>query len=1439
MAGEIGPSARSLRVQAEAGPMGVLPGDFAWGTIYQFGEKDGGVSKASFAYKNILFTSSRKGIKRWDMATGKSDDFIPASSLPGLIHALAVAEGTIWACAGDGKVALFDLTTGAPRDKAFAAHQGEVLSIAVGPGGKYIATGGVDFLVKTWHPSTGALIASSKHHRAGVECLLAVPDLPLDPANTREEPPRDRDGGGEGEGAGGVLWTAASDGSVFRFSDSSGLGLLSAGETSTSFKLEGGKVRCMASHQSSVYVGMDDGRIHVLRSKDASPERVIRSHQGPVLSLASVGECVWSGSGDRSIQVHVDPNVVRTNSVGSKSNSNSVGSSGSVYGSDYSQYASILASSSNNSNVSVLHSPLFSLGDQGGYVKSLHVHGWWVWALSSGNAKVFTAQALFEQQKGVKERLQRLLEETREKWKEEVTREQLKLQEAKRAQSEAEKKQREAERKQKEAEEKEDRESRRAEELKKSLTESEELIKNLRADSSATAKQLQDQLADVEAQKQALEGRLKAADHELAVKKDENQALEAELKRLNEEIKKAEQMRREVEAGKRGAEEERGQVERELNKVKERAEKAEAEAVRVDAERKRLEEEKGRVEGELEKEAREGVVKGEEWERRRREFEEEMQRMKREEEEKAKRIATLEREVKDAKEGLELETSSAASHSAAAEDLKRQLEDLKTQLESERSKNNQAVLNASDADAALKKLQEEANTFKAQRDDSNSQLTASRRELEDMKRRWDLESKTQREKEAAAAMERDKLLQKIQEAEGHLDNLRRKEEETKVASSTVASDFNSRIAAAEVEAGEERRKREILEAELEEERRRREEAAEAAEKAAIAAETAAARSDAAEALTQKIKNQHDDAQNRIDTLQRQLSDESSARQNVEAQHRTLTEDHDSLLKELHKLKEQYEKALSERAEVEASFRGSATAAEMQASVSAARAHEAEEKLKGMEESFRAMERSLKEAEEKLREVRDQKEEDKKLLAESRADATAAKNALASRVKELEEQLREAREKLAAAAAEAAALQAAREATKELNEEILRLKTRVADLEERKPNDASSFADPKKSESSPFAPVFNNTVNAGDSGIRSGNKDVRQSKDEVDDELSSAQDVCDATFSNRNGEGIRNFINGSGRISDGKHGGGSRENDIEIDKARKEMNEEAEQKLKGLEDALAACQSELNDVLEDKYQLQVALRLYKKQLDEAKAAIAANTPPHSLSPSVSSSSASPTANKPIISNTVTPSHPSPAPFSARPKSGDQAARQHQQFDQQQRLQQVQGALQQATRDYEKLLLEFAKLKKSSVSIETFEQMRGERDRLAAELSTAMAQLAILRDEIMSWRAKAKQLEESLDECETARKQLRPFVSSSPPPLNLQQSPPPPPPPLSAENSLTRGRLRAARASDEVFNPRPVSPSNSEMSGARTARVTGGNRVFTRDRDRVIPPTGFMG
>jgi hypothetical protein len=187
----------------------------------------------------------------------------------------------LWACAGNGNVAIFSLQDNTltnkvnggsaaahaaavtcrrpqqsptawwcvvlglrthPSLQALVAHTGEVLAAVPAPGGGFVATAGADFQVKTWTPA-GELLSASGHHHSAVQALAIMPLAPSHPAQQQHTPPssarrpsaahRRRStathttSSAAGSGAGACkVWAGGSDGSLSVCTDAAGRGCL-------------------------------------------------------------------------------------------------------------------------------------------------------------------------------------------------------------------------------------------------------------------------------------------------------------------------------------------------------------------------------------------------------------------------------------------------------------------------------------------------------------------------------------------------------------------------------------------------------------------------------------------------------------------------------------------------------------------------------------------------------------------------------------------------------------------------------------------------------------------------------------------------------------------------------------------------------------------------------------------------------------------------------------------------------------------------------------------------------------------------------------------------------------------------------------------------------------------------------------------------------------
>mmetsp|Transcript_27361 Transcript_27361/g.73969 ORF Transcript_27361/g.73969 Transcript_27361/m.73969 type:complete len:287 (+) Transcript_27361:174-1034(+) len=238
------------------GPANVPHGAFNWATIHQFEDKESGRIKCCCIDGLDIYTGSQTdGVRRWNVANGSCELFLPHSVCPDPIHALCVVGRLLWVCTGNnanaGTVVIFDLDTATIKTKAFAAHKGEITCMVAGPGNQYIVTGGVDFQVKCWSPS-GTPLVTSNHHNKQVDALLMTPLTP----------------GGSTERS-GKIWTAANDSTVVVWPDTAGTGNMDASKAKI-IDVEGGQcVRSMALSGAHVWCGCNNGQVCIYATADS------------------------------------------------------------------------------------------------------------------------------------------------------------------------------------------------------------------------------------------------------------------------------------------------------------------------------------------------------------------------------------------------------------------------------------------------------------------------------------------------------------------------------------------------------------------------------------------------------------------------------------------------------------------------------------------------------------------------------------------------------------------------------------------------------------------------------------------------------------------------------------------------------------------------------------------------------------------------------------------------------------------------------------------------------------------------------------------------------------------------------------------------------------------------------------------------------------------
>ncbi|GMH33735.1 hypothetical protein BSKO_01569 [Bryopsis sp. KO-2023] len=170
----------------------LAPGALGWATVEELVNKNSSNARAVTQVANELYTSTRKGIRKWSLTDGSSEAVIEAESFSSMVHALLVVESDLWACLGDGHIAIYDVETRFPKRKPFRGHNGEILCVTQGIPNRTVITGGADFQVKVWNRE-GEILSTSGHHHGAVECVLALQH----PIFT--------------------VYTGSADGSVFRF----------------------------------------------------------------------------------------------------------------------------------------------------------------------------------------------------------------------------------------------------------------------------------------------------------------------------------------------------------------------------------------------------------------------------------------------------------------------------------------------------------------------------------------------------------------------------------------------------------------------------------------------------------------------------------------------------------------------------------------------------------------------------------------------------------------------------------------------------------------------------------------------------------------------------------------------------------------------------------------------------------------------------------------------------------------------------------------------------------------------------------------------------------------------------------------------------------------------------------------------------------------------
>ena len=168
--------------------------------------------------------------------------------------------------------------TSTSRDlvRTLAAHDGPVKALAVAPSGRFLATGGMDGMVRIWRERDGGLVASVKGHQSEVAGLAW---LPGDAEETRLA---------SAEANGAIkIWDWRSE------------------SESASFE-SGHRVRALAVEDRTRWLvtAGDDRTLRLFDSTDGTSKGVLHGHQDRVLCLATIPgrDEVLSGSEDRTLR---------------------------------------------------------------------------------------------------------------------------------------------------------------------------------------------------------------------------------------------------------------------------------------------------------------------------------------------------------------------------------------------------------------------------------------------------------------------------------------------------------------------------------------------------------------------------------------------------------------------------------------------------------------------------------------------------------------------------------------------------------------------------------------------------------------------------------------------------------------------------------------------------------------------------------------------------------------------------------------------------------------------------------------------------------------------------------------------------------------------------------------------------------------------------------
>lgn len=200
--------------------------------------------------------------------------------------------------------------------RTLKGHSEEVLTIALSPDGKMLASGGEDEIVILWNVSTGEKIKTLEGHSDHIEALSFSPD-----GDTLASGSKDKEI---------ILWNTATGEKIRDYEDSDGDGVLSlafspdgktlaAGNEDESITLwdpqSGEKIRTLKEHSDDVYsvAFSPDGKILASGSGDETiilwdtvtgeKRSTLKGHKDSVNSVAFTpdGQVLASGSSDKTI----------------------------------------------------------------------------------------------------------------------------------------------------------------------------------------------------------------------------------------------------------------------------------------------------------------------------------------------------------------------------------------------------------------------------------------------------------------------------------------------------------------------------------------------------------------------------------------------------------------------------------------------------------------------------------------------------------------------------------------------------------------------------------------------------------------------------------------------------------------------------------------------------------------------------------------------------------------------------------------------------------------------------------------------------------------------------------------------------------------------------------------------------------------------------------